>query len=210
MSRVVDCCVLALLLGVSSPAVAENADPPKETAEPEPEVLIEKTTHGGWGGPVVQISTVRDRTAVFVGGRGGWLIDRRFTIGAGAFGLTNGILAPDAVQVPGQEVELKMGYGGAWLEYVLSPSRLVHVSLGTLVGGGGLSLAVRDGGDLGSGSDDFFVVEPAVIAELNLAKHVRANVGAAYRWMSGVDMDGLSTSDVAGFSVIVALKFGKF
>ena len=49
-----------------------------------------------------------------------------------------------------------------------------------------------------------------MIAELNLAKHVRANVGAAYRWIAGMDMDGLSTSDVAGFSVVVALKFGKF
>ncbi len=68
----------------------------------------------------------------------------------------------------------------------------------------------HDGGSYGSGSDDFFVAEPAVVAELNVATHVRANVGAAYRWIVGANMPGLSRSDVGGFSVVAALKFGKF
>lgn len=52
--------------------------------------------------------------------------------------------------------------------------------------------------------------EPAVVAELNLAEHVRVNLGAAYRWIPGAHMAGLSYSDVAGFSVVAAVKFGKF
>jgi hypothetical protein len=203
--------MVALLVVVSSPAAAQEASPPKQAPEPEPEVLITKNArHGGWGGPAVQISTVRDRTAVFVGARGGWLIDGRLTLGGGGFGLANGIPAPAAVQTAPQELDLEMGYGGGWVEYTFSPLRLVHVSIGTLVGGGGLSLRFHDGGSLGSGSDAFFVVEPVVVAELNLASFARADLGAAYRWVTGVDMAGLSYSDVAGFSVVALLKFGKF
>lgn len=211
MRRLIECCVLLPLLVLSSPALAQGADAPKDTQEAEPEVLIKKTArHGGWGGPVVHISTVRDRAAVFLGGRGGWLLDGRFTIGGGGFGLTNRIPAPPAVEGPGEDLELKMGYGGAWLEYTASPVRLLHVSVGALVGGGSVSLAFRDGGSYGSRSDDFFITEPAIVGELNLARAVRLDLGVAYRWIVGADMDGLSYSDVAGFSAVAMLKFGKF
>ena len=94
-----------------------------------------------------------------------------------------------------------MGYDGPWLEYTARPVRLVHVSFGVLVGGGGVTLAFHDGGSSGSGEDGCFVTEPAIVGELNLTKSIRLDLGAAYRWIGGVDMPGLSYSDVAGFSV---------
>lgn len=212
MSSVISRGMLTLLLAFAwCTASAQDPGAKGQTHEPEPEVLISKgVRHGGWGGPVVQLSTVRDRVAVFVGGRGGWLLDGRFTLGGGGFGLANRIPAPAAVQPPDERLELQMGYGGGWLEYTFSPHRLVHVSVGALVGGGGVSLAFRDGGSFGSRSDAFFVTEPTASAELNLARSVRLNVGIAYRWIAGADMEGLPASDVSGMSVVAALKFGKF
>jgi hypothetical protein len=211
MSALVERCMLVVSLLACAPAVAQDAKPPPRAAEPEPEVLIPPAARsGGWGGPIVQISTVRDDTAVFAGGRGGWLFDGRLTLGGGGFGLVNRVPAPPEARGPaGEELELEMGYAGGWIEYTFSPLRLVHLSVGTLVGGGGLSLAFHDGGTYGS-SDGFFVVEPAVVAEINLATVLRADVGATYRWIAGVDVAGLSSSDVAGFSAVIALKFGKF
>lgn len=210
MRRLTLCCV-SLLLVSSPPALGQSADPPRTDPEPEPEVLIGNgVRHGGWGAPVVHVSTVRDRTAVFVGGRGGWLLDGRFTIGGGGFGLASQIRAPTAVQVASEPLDLQMGYGGAWLEYTFTPSRLLHVSVGTLLGGGELSLAFRHGGSYGSRSDAFFVAEPAVVGELNLVRWARLDLGIAYRAIAGVNMEGLSYSDVAGFSAVAALKFGKF
>jgi hypothetical protein len=208
--RLVTRCGLALVVSLSA-AAAEPPDGGKPAPAPEPEVLIPQTArHGGWGGPVMHASTVRDRAAVLVGGRGGWLLDGRLTLGGGGFGLVSQVPAPGAAQPAGQRLDLAMGYGGGWLEYTFSPLRLVHVSVGALVGGGTLSLRFRDGGSYGSGNDGFFVAEPAVLAELNLAKAVRANLGIAYRWLAGVEMKGLSTWDVSGPSAVVAVKFGKF
>jgi hypothetical protein len=205
-------CLLPLVLAVSPPALAQDGGaPPESPKEPEPEVLIKKgVRHGGWGGPVMHVSSLRDRAAVFVGGRGGWLIDGRFTIGGGGFGLTNRIPAPGGVGRPGESLDLQMGYGGGWLEYTFRPLKLVHLSAGLLIGGGEFSLRFRHGGAYGSGNDGFFILEPALMAELNLAKVVRADVGVAYRWIAGADMGDLSYSDVSGPSAVVAFKFGKF
>jgi hypothetical protein len=212
MTRLTRLCALALLVVLSSPVAAEEAGAGKPSPDPEPEVLIPKTAyHGGWGAPVVQVTTVRDRAAVFVGGRGGWLLDRRLTLGGGGFGLASEIAAPAAAQVPGErQLDLEIGYGGGWVEYTFAPLKLVHVSVGTLVGGGGVSLRFRNGGSYGSGTDGFFVAEPAAVAELNLARFLRLDLGVAYRWIVGVDMPGLAYSDIAGVSALLALKFGKF
>jgi hypothetical protein len=203
---------LASLVVLSAPAAAEEGGAGKPPAAPEAEVLIPGTAHhGGWGAPVVHVSTIRDRAAVLVGGRGGWLLDRRLTLGGGGFGLATEIAAPAAAQVPGErQLDLALGYGGGWIEYTFSPLRLLHVSVGTLIGGGGVSLKFRHGGSYGSGSDGFFVTEPTVTAELNLARFLRLDLGVAYRWIVGADMPGLAYSDVAGFSGVLALKFGKF
>ncbi len=210
MSHLVESLVASLLLLASPSALAQNA-PPQGRPEPEPEVLLGGTGHnGGWGAPVVHVTTVRDRAAVFLGGRGGWLLDGRVTIGGGGFGLVTPVPAPPEAGKAGEDLDLAMAYGGAWIEYTFTPLRLLHVSLGTLVGGGGISLNWHGGGSYGSGSDGFFVMEPALVAELNLAKNMRVNVGAAYRWIVGAQMPGLSYSDVAGFSLVVAMKFGRF
>jgi hypothetical protein len=212
MTRATTFFAAALLAIVSPPALAEDGGAGKPSPEPEAEVLIPRSArHGGWGAPVVQVSTVRDRAAVLAGGRGGWLLDGRLTLGGGGMGLATEIPAPAAAQVPGERrLDLEMGYGGGWIEYTFSPLRLVHVSVGALVGGGGVSLKFRHGGSYGSGSDAFFVAEPTVAAELNLARFVRLDLGLAYRWIVGANMPGLSYSDVAGVSGVLALKFGKF
>ena len=212
MRRSVERCVLqSMLLLIAPAAFAQGDGSAQESPRSEPEVLIGRTArNGGWGAPVVQVSTIRDRAAVFLGGRGGWLLDGRLTLGGGAFGLVSSIPAPPAAGKPGENLDLRMGYGGAWIEYTFAPLRLLHVSVGTLLGGGSLSLAWHDGGSYGSGTRGFFVGEPAVLAELNLAEHVRLNLGAAYRWIPGAHLQGLSYSDLSGFSLVAAVKFGKF
>jgi hypothetical protein len=218
MCHAIGWCCLAAALAASAPARAHGAAPPAEPsgapaqpAEAEPEVLIPKSArHGWWGAPVVQVSTVRDRAAVFVGGRGGWLLGGRLTLGGGGFGLATRIPAPRGAGRSGENLDLGMGYGGGWLEYTFSPSRLVHVSVGTLVGGGALSLEWHDGGSYDGGGDGFFVAEPAVLAELNVAGSVRLDVGAAYRRVFGASVAGLSNSDVSGVSAVLAVKFGRF
>jgi hypothetical protein len=201
--------VLALVAAAALPSAPLAAEPAPGRAT-EAEVLVpEEARHGGWGGPVVQATTVRKAAAVLVGGRGGWLIDRRVTIGGGGYGLVTRIDAPPSATRPAGIDDLRMAYGGLWLEYTFAPLEVLHVSVGSLVGGGTLAVTRRQAYDV-LDRDGFFALEPTTTVELNLASFVRVNVGVAYRWILGARMEGLPDSDVSGFGLLAALKLGKF
>ena len=67
-----------------------------------------------------------------MGGRGGWIINHEFVVGGGGYGLSTDIL------VDGKK--LAMGYGGLELGYVFFSDSLVHFTIHSLFGFGGISL----------------------------------------------------------------------
>ncbi|MGE5352867.1 MAG: hypothetical protein ACM3P0_12340 [Acidobacteriota bacterium] len=185
-------------------------------------VFESEIDNGGFGGPVVKMTQVKGNFGVIVGGYGGWLINHQFLLGGGGFGLANDIEAGKEVTgIPGSlnRPMLNFGYGGLILEYYFNPMKLIHYSVSLLIGGGGISYRERHFME-GSGSnadldelynpDAFFVVEPAVSGELNVAKFMKIGLGVGYRWTTGVNMVGINNSDLSNFSVNLALKFGKF
>jgi hypothetical protein len=197
--------VLALLAAAALPAAADSLP-----ARGEPDLAApEGIRHGGWGGPAVQATTVRKEAAVLVGARGGWLIDGRVTIGGGGYGLATSVDAPPTAARPARTHELQMGYGGLWLEYTFAPAEILHVSVGSLLGGGTLAVTRSSATDVVD-RDGFYAVEPSTTIELNLASFVRVDAGVTYRWVIGERIEGLADSDVSGFGLLAAVKIGKF
>jgi hypothetical protein len=45
---------------------------------------------------------------------------------------------------------------------------------------------------------------------MNVTHHFRLGVGARYRHVSGVDLEGMSDHDLSGPSASLIFKFGKF
>jgi hypothetical protein len=152
---------------------------------------------GGFGAPVVMVSQVVDNFAVFVGGRGGWIINHTFVLGAGGYGLANDVDS----SISGRGLEF--GYGGLELEYINSSNKLIHFTVYALIGAGGL-------GGTAVAEESVFVLQPALNGELNITRYFRVNMGAGYRWVAGVDQVGLSDSDLSAFYGQIALKFGSF
>jgi hypothetical protein len=166
--------------------------------------------HGGFGGPVIKASQINGATGLFVGGRGGWIVDHRFIIGGGGYGLVNAIdaLVPNATG----DRRLSFGYGGLELEYVNTWDRLVHWSAMVLIGAGGVGYRRPDsmgGGDVGN-ADEVFVVEPAVQVNLNITKFFRISAGAAYRHVTGVTTPATTNQKLSGGSGVLTFRFGKF
>lgn len=173
---------------------------------------------GGFGGPVVKFSQVDKKFAVLVGGYGGWLINHSFMIGGGGFGLANNIHASRDAQVyygTGDNLRLQFGYGGLMLEYIGGHNSLVHYSVSTLIGAGGVNYEYINGFyspyfDNADRTSACFVLEPNVGAELNVTRFFRINAGAGYRLVRGTDLIGISDSDLSDFSINLTFKFGKF
>jgi hypothetical protein len=173
-------------------------------------------TSGGFGGPVAKATQINGTWGVMAGGAGAWYVNHSFALGLAGYGLTTNVessLNVDSLRY------LDLGYGGATLEYVLNSDDLVHFSVNTLIGAGAVNYRrypqelFEDHFDRDENKrtgDAFFVVEPGANVELNVASWMRVNVGASYRIVNGIELDGLSNSDISGPSANLMLKFGSF
>ena len=180
--------------------------------------------HGGFGAAVAKMTPIRGEMALIVGGYGGWLINHQLMLGGGGYGLVSNIRASNDAEAAyspyGEQLYVEFGYGGVMLEYIMAPSKLVHLNVQALIGGG--AVTYRDDWFDGMYNDNYnsrhygrtealFVAEPAVNVELNVTEWFRVSAGASYRFVTGADeLIGLENKDLSGPSGQLALKFGAF
>lgn len=183
----------------------------EETAE---ETGTEKPKNSrGFGGPVIKITRINDVFGLMIGGRGGWVYKHTYAIGGGFYGLLRDI----EVEVPdAPERDFEFAYSGLELEYMLAPSRDVHLSAQTLIGFGGLTdryqrvyIYYDEYGRLGGPDDSFFIVEPGLNIVWNMKTYLQIHFGASYRYIRGVGIQGLRNADLNGLSVAVTFRFGR-
>ena len=186
----------------------------------EQKTLFQKgTILGGYGGPAMSLGKVNGKYALFTGGEGAFLLNHRFLIGGAGYGLVNRINISEESTEEDSSRYLNMGYGGLVLGYIIAPSQLVHIQVSSLFGIGGMGSHGQtdfwnedydNDTDFDVYHDVFFVLQPTVSLELNVAKFCRLDVGATYRYTSGFDYEGLKTGDLDGLELKVAVNFGLF
>jgi hypothetical protein len=163
---------------------------------------------GGFGGPVVKFTQIDEQFGLLVGGRGGWIMNHKFILGFGGYGLVNQFDSDFIFE--GELLPLMMGYGGFEMEYIYLSDNLIHASVYLLLGGGGLTFKEYNDWNSLKVSDNFWIAEPAVNLEINIAKFFRISAGVGYRFVSDVNLGSLTNSDIAGFEGVLTFKFGKF
>lgn len=195
--------LLVMLLGLLIPhgARAQAVD------NGQPQTLLGGgVSHGGFGAMHLRAGEVMGERSLFMGGEVAWVPNHRLMLGVGVAALVSDNVRVDSA--PGAEVgsaPLRMGYAGVLVGYRITPEALIHPTTSLLIGAGGLSA------DLGGAEDDaFFVAEPAVGLELNVAPFLRLGVGASYRWVAGVDLGELRDRDVSGLTGEFSLRLGRF
>jgi hypothetical protein len=190
--------VLLLLAGGLSPATAQRMET----------LVNSRAQNGGFGGPVMKVGELFGDPVLFLGGRGAWVAGRTFALGGGGYGLVNdNLLAP--MEFAGRRAVLEMGYGGLELEYIHESHRLAHLSLYTLMGGGGARYRDRDRYET-LAEDGFLVLEPGMNMNLNVTRFFRLSAGATYRWTFGAELPGLDDRDLSGPTGVFALRFGRY
>lgn len=166
---------------------------------------LDNIEHGGFGGPAVRFTQIDGNFGVLTGGRGGWIINHRFVLGGGGYGLANPnqVTAPDAT---GDAVtgKLEMGYGGGLIEYVIASNAMIHGSVELLVGAGGLTTQKH------ADDDAFFVIEPGANLMLNITQFFRLGAGVSYRSVHGANFGDYGDDDLTGVAWGLLLKFGSF
>jgi hypothetical protein len=216
-----------LVLGLASVPRFAAAQAPA-TPPPASTLQVQEVESGWMAAPDVKFGEIDNRTATMVGGYAGWVTDRTFLVGGGAYWLANG---HDGTE---------MAYGGLVLEWLARTDRRIGFGARGLIGGGDATLPVtyaywygpdmpvvgqpddvrfggRHGGKHGPPppptladrrvlwSDTFFIAEPQANLLVNLTEWCRINAGVGYRFIGASnDFD----DRLSGVSGTIAVQFG--
>jgi hypothetical protein len=205
----------------SAPTLAEAAPPPPPRRT-EPATLFDSTTDfaiGGFGGLAVQYTRFAGTNAAQVCLEGALIIDHALTFGGGGCGITSMVDGTGYGEAPHYDDDrLTFGYGGAIIRYHFLSRELANVSIGALIGAGGVTVG-RWGGSSGNDweenfterrSEAVFVFEPQLGGHLNITRWMRVGASAGYRLVGGTEMKGLSSSDLNGPTLGGHLHLGWF
>jgi hypothetical protein len=184
----------------------------------------------GFGAPFVEFSKHGDEFAVSSGGGGAVLINQTFFFGAYGMGLATEhtlsglkIKQSNGLVTNYPTMRKIFGHGGFWLGYIHNRKEAIHWGLSTKIGWGSVGLCDADleNCDKGQiGIDNVFVFSPQVEMEMNMTRWFKINIGAGYRFVSGIDKtyvnaDGITqkyydSSDFNSPQLTIGLLFGGF
>ncbi|MFC1501856.1 hypothetical protein ACFL6A_00420 [bacterium] len=188
-----------LMMGIVVFLMAFSVSAQEET------VLDQDFYYSGFGAGVFSFSRVKEKGALFIGGRGGVIINQTFILGIGGYLLANNITAPP----PDDDLYLNMVYFGAEVGYIHDPDRFIYFYISSLIGFGSSTLRDAEFNEMAD-EDFFFALEPAACLMVNVTPAFRVGLGGSYRYVSGVTEYGLSNTSLSGLSFNVMFEFGSF
>lgn len=181
---------------------------------------------GAYGAFDMKVSPVNDEINLLLGGQAAVIFNEHAYIGVAGYGLStrekfNGIDARLPENDPNRDIRIDMsgfGYGGLLFGYTVSPNSLIHIDIPVVIGAGGVDLT-DDNITISDNdftlkpsieSSAFFVAEPGLNVEINMARFFKLGLGGGYRYIYGTDLQNLKDSDLSGWTANVSMKFGKF
>ncbi len=154
--------------------------------------------------PSIRPASFNGNWELFIGGRFGWFISDRLSLGTGGYGLVTTVETAYTDSVP--DAQLELGYGGLEMEYYHRPAGPVSYSLSLLLGGG----EARYSADESQPNDTFFLWEPGFHLGRLVSDNMRLTAGVLYRRAFGLDLSGFDDDDFTGFTADIALRFFWF
>jgi len=163
-------------------------------------------------------SKLNSTRANFIGGNAVHQINSNWTVGLGGYTLITQPNYFNINQKAGKPDELKMSYGGLMLGYKLFNNNVIHGTLNTLIGAGGISNSYftkgykeyknqsieRLRGNVENSA--FFVAQPSVNVDVNLSQNFSIGIGGGYRYITGNRLKGIS--NIKAPTLNLSLKLG--
>ena len=173
-------------------------------------LLKEPVRHGIYGSAVMKYATVgTDQTnSLLIGGEVCWVLNKKYQLGLGFTGLSTIVDAPQVFPV--EDLVLVTNYGGIIFGYHHNPHKLIHFEAQSLFGIGQAFYRDRDYRATYNQNDAYILIEPTVSAVLNVTTGFRLGAGFSYRLAQRVNLIGLENSDLAGLSLNLSFRIGRF
>lgn len=173
-------------------------------------------SNGGYGAFTMSYSKIGGYDALVTGGRGAFIFDHVLAIGLGGYGFVNNLDYDHYNN--NRNLSLAGGYGGLLIEPIIAGKSPVHLSIPILIGGGGVALVDMYSWDYWGQPqpgyeydyDTYFMIEPAVELEFNMARFFRLAAAVSYRYTSDIQLHQTEKDALRGFNYGLTFKFGKF
>ena len=160
----------------------------------------------GFGGMMLQFSSIADNAAVMTGGGGAALFNRRFYFGGYGLGLSSDL----EINIEGLDYTVDYGHGGFYLGYIFAPEKLAHMAISTKLGWGQATLTNLSQFVGPNYTDITFSVTPMIEGELNITNWFKLNAGVGYQYTIGVDNNLFKNNDFNSVAVGLSFLFGWF
>lgn len=160
----------------------------------------------GFGGPMMEFTSIGNEFGHMMGGGGGIIINSFFFGGYG-MGLTTEI----PYSATESDLLLEYAHGGLWFGFIFKQKKAIHPSLHVRTGWG--TISKYDPNDYGIddyGDNPVFVVSPTAELEANISRFFKIGAGANYTFIYGNTPDEFPASKFENPSVFLSFKFGWF
>lgn len=152
-----------------------------------------------------QVAEMAGDTAMLGGIYAGGLLNGRFMLGAGINSLLIDV-DPESSFLKDLEF-MDVWYTGFHAGYTFFSDRLVHFSLGGLIGIGEVETETVEGRE---DSETIFAVQPMIDFRLNITQRFSVGLNAGYLHIEMNDSDELRSSDLSGPTAGFFLHFTQF
>lgn len=168
---------------------------------------------GAFGAPVIKYSKIVNQSALIIGGKWGWVINKRFSIGTGFYSLVTGVNTHYVDTQSGQTVLFKYNYGGLELEFLALKDSKFNVTIDMLLAGGGQNFYAEKNNNAKTnfGTSDFLLWEPQIDFEYELYNWLHIDAGLSYRMISSYNkVFNVDKNELEGTTFLLNFKFGKY
>ncbi len=201
---------IVCLLGILSITVFSRLHAQDRARDAEPKVLFgsENIAISGFGGIIVEFSSIEGNAAITNGGEGAVLFNRSIYLGGYGVSLSNSLHK----EVGGIRRNVSANHGGLIVGYVLFPHKLLHFGLSNKIGWGVLRLNPEDAllPTIAPISDNLFVWQPQIEGEMNFSNWFKVNAGIGYRTVRGVNNSYYKNTDLNSPILTLSFLFGWF
>lgn len=177
----------------------------------------------GYGGPFLEYTKFIGQPALFIGGKGGVLFNRKFAVGLMIKGKTTRNNFKASNKGKQENMRISNGFGGVFIEYIWNIKKAIHLTTFANFMGGRNSIYLQSELDTFSKEKNkdvtkvkpierilFFGIEPGLGIDINILQFIIANFNLSYRFVTSKSTFGFNNNDFSGLSVGIYTKFGIF
>ena len=172
----------------------------------------------------VKLGELNDQQAYFTGAEIGIIRKHFLNIGLKGAGLVTDVES-DTKNVVGDPYQLKMSYGGIFVEPIISSENVAHFTFPVFIGIGGIGekhdplllednivngINIAEDHELPIQTKTLLILEPGVNVELNLNRNIRLLGGVGYQMILSDFLPNLQGNEVNGLSTNLSLRIGWF